>query len=142
MPGPRDRSAAAAGPPLQPPGDRRALPSGGGQPRLLERQRLREETRSLKAQLAERFTDSNLVGNSPAINRVFKTIEQVAPTRASVLITGESGTGKELVAAALHRKSPRADGPFVKLHCAALAETLLENRLLKKSMNGVGDDEA
>ncbi|MBT8494521.1 MAG: sigma-54 dependent transcriptional regulator [Deltaproteobacteria bacterium] len=97
--------------------------------RALERQRLHDETRSLKAQLAERFTDSNLVGNSPPINQVFKTIDQVAPTRASVLITGESGTGKELVAAALHRKSPRANGPFVKLHCAALAETLLESEL-------------
>ncbi len=56
-------------------------------------------------------------------------VEQVAPTKASVLITGESGTGKELVAQAIHENSPRAGGPFVKLHCASLAETLLESEL-------------
>jgi len=97
--------------------------------RSLERQRLKHETSLLKARLADRFSDSNLIGNSPPMQKVFKTIEQVAPTRASVLITGESGTGKELVAAALHQRSPRASGPFIKLHCAALAETLLESEL-------------
>jgi DNA-binding NtrC family response regulator len=61
--------------------------------------------------------------------QVFETIAQVAPSRASVLIMGESGTGKELVAAALHQHTKRASGPFIKLHCAALAETLLESEL-------------
>jgi DNA-binding NtrC family response regulator len=69
------------------------------------------------------------VGKSPAIQRIFELVRKVAPTKASVLITGESGVGKELVADALHNLSPRADKPFIKLHCAALAESLLESEL-------------
>jgi two-component system NtrC family response regulator/two-component system response regulator HydG len=60
---------------------------------------------------------------------VLEDVLRVAPSRASVLVTGESGTGKELIAAAIHRHSTRAEGPFVKLHCSALAETLLESEL-------------
>jgi sigma-54 specific flagellar transcriptional regulator A len=63
------------------------------------------------------------------MQQVFEIVEQVAPSRATVLITGDSGTGKELVANALHQRSTRASGPFVKLHCAALAESLLESEL-------------
>jgi DNA-binding NtrC family response regulator len=63
------------------------------------------------------------------MQQVFDVVLQVAPSRASVLIAGESGTGKELIAAAIHEHSPRAKKPFVKLHCAALAETLLESEL-------------
>jgi DNA-binding NtrC family response regulator len=70
-----------------------------------------------------------MVGSSPAMQKVHEAIMQVAPTRATVLITGESGTGKELAAAAIHDHSPRVGKPFVKLHCAALAETLLESEL-------------
>jgi DNA-binding NtrC family response regulator len=97
--------------------------------RALDQQRLRTEASQMRARLSERFSPGNLVGNSPPMQQIFKVTEQVAPSRASVLITGESGTGKELVAQAIHENSPRASGPFIKLHCAALAETLLESEL-------------
>lgn len=97
--------------------------------REFDRLRLRRETGTLRARLAERYSFENIIGSSPAMQEVFKTVAQVATSRASVLITGESGTGKELIAAAIHQRSPRAKGPFVKLHCAALAETLLESEL-------------
>jgi Nif-specific regulatory protein len=97
--------------------------------RALERRRLRAEAGQLRKRLHERHQLSSLVGSSPALKAVFETVLQVAPSRASVLITGESGTGKELIAQALHQHSNRAAGPFVKLHCAALAETILESEL-------------
>ncbi|MBI4509197.1 MAG: sigma-54-dependent Fis family transcriptional regulator [Deltaproteobacteria bacterium] len=97
--------------------------------RCLERRRLRAEAGFLRQRLSERHRIQNIIGSSPAIKNVLDTVLQVAPSRASVLITGESGTGKELLAAALHEHSQRSHGPFVKLHCAALAETLLESEL-------------
>jgi DNA-binding NtrC family response regulator len=97
--------------------------------REMERRRLRREAGSLRARLAERYSFENIIGSAPIMQDIFKTVAQVAASRASVLITGESGTGKELIAAAIHQRSPRAKGPFVKLHCAALAETLLESEL-------------
>jgi DNA-binding NtrC family response regulator len=97
--------------------------------RALERRRLRREAGMLRERLSERHRIQNIVGSSAPMQKVFETVLQVAPSRASVLITGESGTGKELIAAAIHEHSPRAGGPFVKLHCAALAETLLESEL-------------
>jgi two-component system response regulator HydG len=97
--------------------------------RALERRRLRRETTELRTRLEERYSFENIVGSSPEMQQVFKSIVQIAPSRATVLISGESGTGKELVAAAIHQRSPRASGPFVRLHCAALAETLLESEL-------------
>jgi len=85
--------------------------------------------RRLKLQLGSREGFENILGTSPAMQEVFDVIQQAAPTRATVLIEGESGTGKELVARALHQCSPRAEGPFVPVHCAALSPTLLESEL-------------
>jgi DNA-binding NtrC family response regulator len=97
--------------------------------RALDQRRLRADAGEMRARLARRYGLDNIVGDSPAMQQVYKIVEQVAPSRATVLITGESGTGKELVASALHHNSARASGPFIKLHCAALAETLLESEL-------------
>ncbi len=95
----------------------------------LEGVALRRETRRLRQQLSDKHNVENIIGESAEMQTIFKTIHQVAPSRATVLVTGESGTGKEMVASAIHQSSPRADRPFVKLHCAALAETLLESEL-------------
>jgi two-component system, NtrC family, response regulator AtoC len=97
--------------------------------RELERKRLRAETGRLRERLSERRRIHNIIGASQPMQQVFDIVLQVAPSRASVLIVGESGTGKELIAAAIHEHSPRAKGPFIKLHCAALAESLLESEL-------------
>jgi len=97
--------------------------------REVERKRLRAEAGQLRERLSEKHRINNIIGASPAMQQVFDAVLQVAPSRASVLIAGESGTGKELIAAAIHEHSPRAKKPFVKLHCAALAESLLESEL-------------
>ncbi len=97
--------------------------------RALERRRLRREAGSLRERLSKRHRLDAAVGSSQAMQKVFDTVLQIAPSRATVLIEGESGTGKELIAAAVHEHSPRAAYPFVKLHCSALAETLLESEL-------------
>jgi two-component system NtrC family response regulator/two-component system response regulator HydG len=95
----------------------------------LARRRLRREAARLRAGAASQHRLHHLVGASPLMRAMFDTLVQVAPSRASVLISGESGTGKELVARAIHELSPRAAGPFVTVHSAALAETLLESEL-------------
>ncbi len=97
--------------------------------RELERKRLRAEAGHLRERLSAKHRINNIIGSSPAMQQVFDAVLQVAPSRASVLINGESGTGKELIAAAIHEHSPRSKKPFVKLNCAALAETLLESEL-------------
>ena len=97
--------------------------------RALDQLHLTRENRQFRETLSDRYTLANIIGVSPAMIEVFKLVARVAPTRATVLITGESGTGKEVVARALHFNSPRSSGPFVTIHCAGLAETLLESEL-------------
>ena len=97
--------------------------------RALRQQNLEVENVSLRQQLDAKFGMENIVGKSPAMEEVFEVVQQVAPTRATVLLQGESGTGKELVARAIHQLSPRASQPIVTVHCAALSPTLLESEL-------------
>jgi len=94
-----------------------------------ERQTVVRDRDRLKRALDKRFGYEGIVGRSEAMQRVFDTLRQIAPTRATVLIEGESGTGKELVARALHNNSPRRARPFVALNCAALSEGILESEL-------------
>jgi DNA-binding NtrC family response regulator len=94
--------------------------------KALEVRRLRRQTSS---HLPPPPSGTRMLGSSPELLSVMKTIALVAPTRATVLVTGESGTGKELVAEAIHLGSPRASGPLIRLNCAALADSLLESEL-------------
>ena len=97
--------------------------------RLLQSQKIEIENRTLKEQLDVQFGMDNIIGKSSAMQQVFEMIRQVSQSRATVLIQGESGTGKELVAKAIHQLSPRSKSEFVPVHCAALAENLLESEL-------------
>jgi two-component system response regulator HydG len=97
--------------------------------RAMEHRSLREENRLLKESLGARFDRQNLIGHSPAMTRLLEIVAQAAPSEATILITGESGTGKEMIAGAIHFNSPRREGPFVKINCAAITETLLESEL-------------
>ncbi len=97
--------------------------------KALEHYHLREENLSLRERLGDRFDFSKIIGKSRKMKELFELLSQVAPTDATVLILGESGTGKELVANAIHQNSPRSRGPFIKVACAALPETLLESEL-------------
>jgi len=97
--------------------------------RAADRAGLVAENRALRAELQRMGTPRDILGQSPAIRHALALLEQVAPSTAGVLIEGESGTGKELFARALHRLSPRAAGPFVPVHCAAIPETLMEAEL-------------
>jgi two-component system response regulator HydG len=97
--------------------------------RAMDHVQLKEENRQLRERLGVHFDRQNLIGRSSAMMHVLETVEQVAPTEATVLITGESGTGKELIASALHANSLRKEKPFIKINCAAITETLLESEL-------------
>jgi two-component system, NtrC family, nitrogen regulation response regulator NtrX len=93
----------------------------------LDQRRLEEENQSLRTKVERRF---ELVGTSPAMQRLRQLIATAGPTNGRVLISGENGTGKELVARAIHAASPRRDRPFVAVNCAAIPENLIESELL------------
>jgi two-component system, NtrC family, response regulator AtoC len=97
--------------------------------RVIEYRDLTSEVQVLRDEISSLVQTERIVGNSPAMQEVYKTVGKVAKADATVLITGESGTGKELVAEALHYNSNRRSGPIVKVSCAALPETLLEAEL-------------
>ncbi len=96
---------------------------------LLERGELEREVARLRDEVAERQQLGRLVGRAPAMREMFRTIERVADSRSSVLITGESGTGKELVAQAIHELSPRSEAPFIAVNCGAIPHSLMESAL-------------
>ncbi len=97
--------------------------------RALNFRALNKENKALKMRLDDHYKFDSIIGKSQAMQEMFETLELVAPTDSTVLITGESGTGKELIANALHHNSARVKGPFIKLNCAALHENLLESEL-------------
>jgi formate hydrogenlyase transcriptional activator len=93
------------------------------------RDRLAAENTYLQEEIRSEHNFTEVVGNSPALRAVLRSIEQVAPTDATALILGETGTGKELVARAIHDRSPRRDRPLVKVNCAAISAGLVESEL-------------
>ena len=97
--------------------------------RALHSREIETKNRDLEQQLDRKYGFENIIGDSPAMQPIFDTIRQAAPSQATVLITGASGTGKELVAHAIHRLSSRSRGPFVAVHCASLSASLLESEL-------------
>ena len=97
--------------------------------RVLRQQTLEAENVQLHQQLDSRFGLENIIGQSPPMEAVLDIVRQVAPSRATVLISGESGTGKELIAKAIHHLSPRRNAPLVAVHCGGLPTTLIESEL-------------
>jgi DNA-binding NtrC family response regulator len=97
--------------------------------RALANRSMTLQYRAMQSELEKKRGFANIIGTSPQLRRVFDMVEQVAASRAAILITGESGTGKELIADAIHNLSNRKDKAFIKVHCAALAESLLESEL-------------
>ncbi len=106
---------------------------------------LRNENRNLERQLSYKGSLGELVGTSAKMQEIFALLQQAGPSRACALITGESGTGKEMVARTIHALSPRRQGPFVPINCAALPETLIESELFgheKGSFTGASERRA
>ncbi len=110
--------------------------------KVVERQETLREVKALRRQLRDQGSFGRMIGSSPGMRKVYRIVEQAAPTSASVLINGESGTGKELVAQTIHQLSPRAAAPFVAINCAAIPETLLESEIFgheKGAFTGASD---
>ena len=97
--------------------------------KALQVARLRKENDALRQEVMALRNERQIIGESSVMRRLLQTVATAAPTRATVLLQGESGTGKELVARAIHDQSERADGPFIKLNCAALPDGLVESAL-------------
>ena len=97
--------------------------------KALQVARLRKENDALRQEVVALRNERQIIGESSVMRRLLQTVATAAPTRATVLLQGESGTGKELVARAIHDQSERADGPFIKLNCAALPDGLVESAL-------------
>jgi len=97
--------------------------------RALRERAVEKENTELRREVRKIRTPDKMIGRSPSMEKIFETIRQVAPTKATVLIQGESGTGKEVAAKAIHALSNRADKPFIAVHCAALSPQLLESEL-------------
>ena len=97
--------------------------------RALQQQQVIDENRFLRGELKKKYGFDNIVGTCPEVQRAYVVAAQVAPTSATVLLLGDTGTGKEYLARTIHYQSNRADGPFIKVNCAALPENLLESEL-------------
>jgi DNA-binding NtrC family response regulator len=97
--------------------------------RALSNQALQKEVKYLRERIDERYDFGRMIGKGKGMKHIFHLIEQIAPSRATVLVMGESGTGKELVSRAIHHQSPRKNFPFITINCAAIPETLMESEL-------------
>ncbi len=97
--------------------------------RALSNQALQKEVKYLRERIDERFDFGKMIGKGKGMRHIFQLIQQIAPSKSTVLVMGESGTGKELVSRAIHHQSPRKDYPFITINCAAIPETLIESEL-------------
>jgi DNA-binding NtrC family response regulator len=95
----------------------------------LAMRQVKTENQELKRELRRKKSKQSIIGQSPRMRQIFKMVDKIAATPATVLINGESGTGKELIAQAIHERSERSAGPFVAINCGAIPETLLESQL-------------